>query len=82
MSGPTPGLLTGPISDSLARHLDAEVGRVPSGRRGQVSVAVTTTGLALGVGYRPAPALAVSGYAERLWGGRGWTAAARAQLLW
>ncbi len=66
-----------PISDSLERHLADTLAKIPTGKRGQVTGAVTTSGVEASIGMRVRPSVTVSGWAGREWHGRGWSAGAR-----
>ncbi len=66
-----------PILDALDRHLKDVLANIPAGKRGQVTGAVTTSGVEATVGVKVKPSVTVSGWAGREWGGRGWSAGAR-----
>jgi hypothetical protein len=70
------------VAPDLQASLDRAVAQIPSGQRGQVTASATTTGLEIGAAWRVRASVTVRGYAERLWGGRGWRAAAQAQWVW
>lgn len=74
-----------PISDFLRQHLDDTLSQIPSGKRGQASASVSTDGVEAEIGARwtlkPGIDATASGYAAREWGGSGWTAGARAGLI-
>lgn len=74
-----------PISDALDRQLDTQGTRIPVDRRGQANVGVSTDGFEIGAGVKPIKRwrdFTMSGYTGHLWGGKGWTAGARAQVAW
>ncbi len=70
-----------PIADSLERHLKDALERVPAGKRGQVTGAVTTSGVEASIGMAVTRGVTVSGWAGREWGGRGWSAGARGRWV-
>lgn len=71
-----------PISDALRKHFDETLAAIPTGKRGSLSVGVTTQGVEAGIGWKVAPPVTVTGWAARMWGGEGWTAGARAAVAW
>jgi hypothetical protein len=81
MTPPVPAVETRPLSASLERLLATQAATIPAGRRGHTTVVVTTSGVELGLGTRWR-AVTVTGYAGRLWGAPGWTAGARAEVVW
>lgn len=73
-----------PISDSLQKHLTDVLSKIPSGRRGQAEVAVSTSGVEASVGARghvKGVEVGGSGWAAREWGGKGWSAGARGSVV-
>lgn len=71
-----------PIGDSLQKHLDDVLTKIPSGKRGTATVGVSTTGVVAEVGTKFGQAVTVSGWAGKTWGGSGWSAGARAAVVW
>lgn len=65
-----------PISDALKRHFDEVLAQIPTGKRGQIGVGVTTAGVEASLGTRWGNVTA-TGWAGRAWGGGGWLAGAR-----
>lgn len=82
---PTPSIAESkPISDSLQRHLDEVLSRIPTGRTAIVSAGVTTTGVVASIGAKKSfrgAELQGSGYAGKVWNGSGWEAGARASVV-
>lgn len=65
-----------PISAALQRHFDEVLTRIPTGRIGQVDLAVTTQGVEASVAAKRAVRvgqITTTAYAGREWGG-GWLA--------
>lgn len=79
-AAPTPSA-TYPITVDLDRRMQEALGKIPSTGRGFVTAAVSRDGAEAEVGTHWR-AVRVSGYTGRLWGGRGWTAGARASVSW
>lgn len=71
-----------PVSDSLEKHLTDTLSQIPTGKRGQLTGAITTAGVEAALGWRVKPNVTVSGWAGREWSGRGWSAGARAGFVW
>lgn len=77
-----------PLSDAMRSRLDETLARIPSGRTGAASIAVTKDqnggGIEAELGVRktitPSLDFVGSGFAGKLWGG-GWSAGARAAIL-
>jgi hypothetical protein len=69
-----------PISDSLKKHLDEVLTQIPSGKTGQVTLAVSNTGAVASIGIKRALGKVDwtgSGYAGKVWGASGWEAGVR-----
>jgi hypothetical protein len=62
------------LDTALTQQLEA----IPIGQRIRATGALTTSGAMAGVGVRAGKRAAVAGYAERVWGHKGWTAGVRA----
>jgi hypothetical protein len=74
-----------PIGAALDAHLKNVLSEIPTGRRGQATVALTTGGLEAGLGARgkvKGVDIAGAGWAAKAWGHGGWSAGARAAFTW
>jgi hypothetical protein len=69
------------LTQAMRLAIDDAVAAVPSGKKGQAGVAVTTNGVQFDVGYKPKTWLSVGAFASRAWGGA-WSAGARAGVVW
>lgn len=81
---PTPTVAESkPISDSLAKHLDEVLAKIPSGKHVLITGSVTTTGVVGSIGATKSVGrwdLTGTGYAGKVWGGSGWEAGVRATI--
>lgn len=78
----SPAVLVSPLSAAMEKAVAGEAAKVPAGRRVQLSTGVSNTGVELGVGIAAGRYGSVGAYAQRQWGGKGWTWGARAQVVW
>ena len=70
-----------PISDALEAHLKDTLSQIPSGKRGQITGAVTTDGIEASIGTKIHGGT-VSAFAAHDWDTRGWLAGTRAVWSW
>jgi len=70
-----------PISESLEKHFRDEAAAIPSGKRGQANVAVTTEGVGAGISTKLGRGAVLTGWAGRQWKGQGWSAGARVGVV-
>jgi hypothetical protein len=61
--------------------IDQAIAAVPRDKRGRAAVGLSVTGAEAEVGWKPTSWLDLGGYAKKLWRG-GWTAGAKAQVIW
>ena len=70
-----------PISDYLNSKLALAAGAIPSGKQGKAEVTASVQGVEVTFSQKVKEFLSRSGFAAREWGG-GWTAGARATVMW
>lgn len=73
----TTPIFAGGVKDAIDRAITS----VPRDKHGRASVGLSPTGAEAEVGWKATSWLDVGGYAKKLWRG-GWTAGARAQVIW
>ena len=78
----TPPLDPKPVSPALDAHLREALSQIPTGKRGQLSAAVTTIGVEAGIGAKVRSNVTVSGWAGKQWGAPGWSGGLRTQVTW
>lgn len=71
-----------PTHKSLSEQAGATLDRLLNERRGQIIADVTTHGIGVEAAWRVNPHVRVGGFAERQWGGRGFTAGGRFHAEW
>lgn len=71
-----------PVSDFLNRHMDDVLAKIPTGKRGQISGAVTTLGVEGSIGARVGSRTTISGWAGKEWGHKGWSGGVRGSYTW
>lgn len=69
------------VSPDLEAALTKAVSTVPFDKKGAVTANVSNAGVEISGSWRVRQNLTATGYAGRLWGGRGWQAGARAQWV-
>lgn len=69
------------VSPDLETALQRAASTVPVDKRAAVTGAVSNQGIEISGSWRIRQNLTATGYAGRLWGGRGWQAGARAQWV-
>lgn len=74
-TGP-PSILTQSVDVFSSQVLD----RIPVEKKGIVRADVSNTGIAIAAGVRLARGVSAVGFAEKKWGGKGYTAGARAEF--
>lgn len=70
------------VTPELSFGLDKAIAAVPTGKRGLATATFSKTGVEAAVGVNVWKGLSLGGYASKAWGGKGYTAGARAAFVW